>query len=269
MFRLFLAIIKAKLGMAPDAILAKKNEYDRIINSGYHMKLGGQNNIVILPPGDKTLKISLRKDQSDLLVFDSVWIRGDYRKPLELILDKAPADNELVIVDAGANIGLTSLYFQHNLPNAKIYALEPDPDNFKVMTRNIEANHLSNIHALNVALWYKDGSLHLNSDFRDGEAWSISVSDQGQGMDCQGVTIDHLIDQYQLEKIDLLKIDIEGSEKYLFDDESLLGWLAKVKLMVIEIHDEVADRLKIEERLKSHGLQIMQDGYNTICYRDE
>lgn len=264
------SVIKTKCGFEADEILARKSYFDGLINVGFFPKYVGKGMISISTSNQSGPVMYVRKKSSDLQVFDSVWVRQDYGKPVDLLKKNVEPNDKPTIIDAGANIGLTSLYLNKFFPEAKIIALEPDPGNFKALSRNLAFNKISNILPIEAALWPTNEKVYLNNDFRDGKEWSISVSEKkdNRGKAVVGMTIPKLMENHNLDYIDLLKIDIEGGEKQLFENTAKLDWLSKVKLLVIEIHDELEIREGIESTLKIKGFSLSSDGYNTICIND-
>ena len=109
----------------------------------------------------------LRNQTSDVETFRQVFIHKEY----DFVLEKPPQ----LIVDAGANIGLASLYFASKYPDAKIIAIEPEASNYELLQRNVEP--YTNIIALQSALWHEDGKV-LISDSGGGH-WAFVTRDIG------------------------------------------------------------------------------------------
>jgi FkbM family methyltransferase len=171
--------------------------------------------------------VHLRLRTSDVSVFEEIILNGEY--------SFAPPTAPRVIVDAGANIGLTSVYFANRFPHAKIIALEPEQANFRMLRKN--ARYYENIHPVEAALWKENTSLSL-SDPGAG-SWGFQTherTDQNAASPLvDAVTLDRLMHLHQCEHIDVLKIDIEGSEKEIF--ESCEPWIGKVGMIMVELHD--------------------------------
>ncbi len=143
-------------------------------------------------------------------------------------------------MDAGANIGLSSIYFANKYPKARIIAIEPEISNYKLLEKNIMP--YKNISALNVALWNKNERISL-VDPGLGK-WGFMTANEGQKNDIfesntchkvQGLTIARIMSMNNLEQIDILKIDIEGAEKEVFTDSS--HWIEKINILIIELHE--------------------------------
>lgn len=164
----------------------------------------------------------LRKGTTDLKVFVEIFIFGAY--------DIDPGFTPEVIIDAGANIGLSAVLFANKYPDAKIIAIEPDSGNYRQLIRNTE--NYKNIIPVLGGIWNRNTKLNTSS----GAEWSVMVSDAGVGGEINGFSIDELMKKYNLEEIDILKLDIEGSEAVVFES-GYETWLPKVRILIVEIHD--------------------------------
>jgi FkbM family methyltransferase len=168
------------------------------------------------------------------------------------------------IVDAGANIGTASMYFLENFPNARVFSIEPDPGNFSMMAKNV-GSYGSRAVPICRALWPTNEELTLKYGvFRDGGEWSTQVSSEKstQGNKVSGVSVTELMNEYSLTEIDILKIDIEGAEKHIFNSSSA-EWIAKVHCIAIELHDEEC-RQNFKDAIRPFGGTVIQLGEVTI-----
>lgn len=202
------------------------------------------------------LKVLVRRKTSDLKVFQSVILHHEYKLVAEHFLKNG--NPVTVILDAGANIGVTSLYFKNFFPHAKIIALEPDPANFNWLKKNIDLNNYDNIACVQSALWTKEASLKIVDTFRDGEHWSLSVEETlaREGDIVQGTSLPSLLNKFGVREVDIFKIDIEGTERYLFNNTQFVNTIADhVKSMVIEIHDEYNIRPVIYSAMQQNGFE--------------
>lgn len=191
--------------------------------------------IKLAAPGSGA-SLTVRLGTSDVQVFNDIYLRREY----EWNLNSSPK----VIVDAGAYTGLSTSFFAAKYPEATVIAIEPDKDNFKLLVRN--TTRFKNVHAVHAALWAESGSVSL-MDPGSG-AWGLrllessgpaTVTNEPDGgtrsRPIRAVTISDILRDYCLEKIDLLKVDVEGSEKEIFADAR--AWIASVDAICIELHD--------------------------------
>lgn len=169
----------------------------------------------------------VRGGTSDPLIFFSIFILKEY--PLKGI----EYAKSLNIIDAGANVGYSSVYFAHHFPDAKIIAIEPDKENFDMLIRNTSV--YPNIVNLRSALWNSCSDLYITNP--NSEKWShrLGVANSYTKEEIiKSVTIEEIKSLYSFDLIDLLKIDIEGGEKELFAKN--YDWLNSVRRIMIEVH---------------------------------
>jgi FkbM family methyltransferase len=168
--------------------------------------------------------LSLRKNGSDKAVFEQVFLDGDY----DLDLSFAPG----TIIDAGANIGLFSALMKNRFPQARFFCIEPDEANCHQLRKNLAG--YSQVDILCAALWKETTTLKIVNRFKDNPS-AYSVAEDPEGL-VEAIRIDQIMQRYELKRIDLLKIDIEGAESTVFS-ENYAQWLPKVRMIVIELHD--------------------------------
>jgi FkbM family methyltransferase len=162
----------------------------------------------------------VRRTRTDRHVFQQVFDRRDY---------DIPALSELkprVIVDAGAHAGFTSVFFANMFSGAVIHSIEPHPGNFELLSRN--AKPYPNIKPLNAALWFQQGSVSLANPDADSSAFQFHA-----GSSVNAVTVDDVVPD---GSIDILKMDVEGAERGIFEQRP--AWLSRVRALLIETHDQ-------------------------------
>ena len=172
--------------------------------------------------------VTIRPGTSDLRCLGKVFVDYEYVIPFEI--------NPRLIVDAGANIGLATLFFSSKFPGAKIIAIEPEQSNYELLVRNCSG--MMNVTPRCAAVWNTDTSLQIANP--DAEKWSFTVTPgtlNGSGI--KALTIPQVLAQSGYDTIDILKLDIEGAERELFRD-GCEEWLPRVKLIIIELHDRYA-----------------------------
>ena len=173
-------------------------------------------------------RVTIRPGTSDLRCLSKIFVDYEYVVPFEV--------NPRLIVDAGANIGLATLYFSSKFPGTKIIALEPEPSNYDLLVRNCSG--MTNVTTLHAAVWNTDTPLHIANP--DAEKWAYTVTAgtlNGSGI--KALTIPQILAQSGHDTIDILKLDIEGAERELFRD-GCEEWLPRVKMIIIELHDRHA-----------------------------
>lgn len=175
----------------------------------------------------------LRKNSSDILTFHQIFTFKEYGMNLGFV--------PKFIVDAGANIGLSAVFFTNKFPDATIVAVEPEKSNFEMLLKN--TNKFENIFCVKKAI---SNQSDLSFDVVDkgfgnwGFVTQVKNNSQLEKVVDQvdSLTIDEILVYYKLECLDLLKIDIEGAEKNLFES-NYENWLPKTKCIIIELHDGI------------------------------
>jgi len=202
--------------------------------------------------------VALRLRTSDVSIFEDIIIRGQYALSL-------PFEPE-TIVDAGANIGLASVYYANRYPNARIVAVEPEPSNFDVLLRNVSS--YSNIFPVRAALWHRNGHVALNGEQGPDAAKSkvgFTVGN-GDGLPVRAITIPTLMQEAHISSIHLLKVDIEGAEREVFANAS--GWMGAVSCLAIELHDRFKEGCRAAVSSATKGFIESQVGEITLYVRE-
>jgi FkbM family methyltransferase len=142
------------------------------------------------------------------------------------------------IVDAGANIGCSAVYFSELFPKARIISIEPSKGNFELLEMN--TRDLPQVHRMQAALWPRDVDLEIID--RGEGAWSLQVGEispaPGDGASSEripGLTLDEIRKRCDVDVIDILKVDIEGGEREVFAAGG--GLLRDVNVLIVETHD--------------------------------
>jgi FkbM family methyltransferase len=170
-------------------------------------------------------EILLRLGTTDVAAFQHVFIDHEY--------DFGLARQPSIIVDAGANVGMSAAWFSLRYPAAKIVAIEPEPTNFDVLRKN--AKLFPEIIPINAALWSREGFVRIQDD--GGGHWGMRVADAkvSSGATVRSITVPALLEQLGIDQVDLLKIDCEGAECEIFEDSS--SWIDRVGVICAELHD--------------------------------
>ncbi len=169
----------------------------------------------------------IRKNTSDLSVFKDVFVKKDFKLPIKM--------SPKIIIDAGAYTGYSSLYFHSKYPNSKIIAIEPEKSNFEILKKNLQ--NIKNILLVNAGLWNKNAFLKIINR-KTGKWGFITKEVKKSEADIKAITMNKILKNFSINKIDILKIDIEGSEKELFS-KNYENWINKVNIIIIEFHERI------------------------------
>ncbi|MDJ1484880.1 FkbM family methyltransferase [Cytophagaceae bacterium YF14B1] len=216
--------------------------------------------------GSKANEIYLRKfPSSDQWVYSQVFIYRQYQPVIDMMLKEYTKDSQLTIIDAGANVGMSTLYFKSIFPNAKIISIEPESGNFQRLKKNIAVNDFADIISIQSALWYREAYLAV-IESGDKREWAFSVEETEDKSLLKGYDVAYYIKQLNTDKVCLLKIDIEGAERYLFDNREISAkLLSSCEYLAIEIHDNGSLRKKIYSFLEESGFEYIDSDELTIA----
>lgn len=169
-------------------------------------------------------------DPADWQIFNEVILKRSY---MGFYNDKSL---KLNILDLGGNIGLAAISFLSEFPNCTVISIEPEEANFNILLQNVAAYKERSI-AIKAAVSSASRELYVYDSFTGSHGFRTSEIPIEEAMSVvRGVTINEIIEENKWDRIDILKIDIEGAEFELFSKNT--EWLNKVKLLIIETHDK-------------------------------
>jgi len=165
-----------------------------------------------------------------LLLTDVATFLPTYKEIFEHEIYKFRADSEFPkILDCGANIGLSVIYFKSLYPQSRIVAFEPDPKLGEVLAANLESFKIQDVEVINKAVWSVNTTLEFFSEGSDSGRLSESI----EGASRLSVETIRLA-EFLHETVDFLKMDIEGAETEVLSDVN--DMLCNVKNIFIEYH---------------------------------
>lgn len=187
-----------------------------------------ENALIILKLKGLSHNIYLRNRTYDTNIFYQIFIEEELEMKYNGRINN--------ILDLGANIGLSTLFFLRKYPETSIISVEPDLNNFKVLERN--TCNYGNVKRLNSGIYGKNCTLYL-VDIGEGEA-SYRVLEFSNGYriinEVNCIDISTLKLRYGIGQLDIIKMDIEGSESSCLIANSH-DWLNQTKYLLVEIHD--------------------------------
>ena len=181
--------------------------------------------------------VLVRPCDSDVFVLSQIFGWHDYRIPahasraLRLLSAEWLSEGMTpVIVDGGANVGYSARYFAMEYPEARVIAVEPDPNSFSVLVETSKGcPRITPVHG---ALWSADGEARLST--REGWSWAGIVNDEA-GAAVPAFRIEALLARCPKARLLILKLDVEGAEKEICAASTDI--LRGVPCIVLEPHD--------------------------------
>jgi FkbM family methyltransferase len=181
------------------------------------------NGLVRVPVPGRKRRVWLRPGTVDQAVYDDVFLNGECRPPDGL-------NSADFVIDAGAHIGLSSVFFAMAFPRARIAAVEPDAENLRILRLNTVDLPQVTVHE--GGLWGRTGSLRIANPAAG--SWAFQLEEGGQ---LRAWTVDELCVHHGITRIDLLKLDVEGAEVEVFGTAE--GWIDRVDGLIVELHDRL------------------------------
>lgn len=198
----------------------------------------------------------------NLLVPDVPSLLSAYRAIFrDRVYDFVPRNDPPRIIDCGANIGLSVLYFKRRFPRARITAFEADPGIFRYLEQNLRENGAGDVELVNKAVWPSEMTVSFSPDGADAGRVDANSSDAA----ALQVPAVRLRPWLEPGPVDFLKVDIEGAEV-----EVILGcgeMLGVVDSMYIEYHSIIGHPQRLGEMLQTcerAGFRVYLDSCNPL-----
>lgn len=212
------------------------------------------------------ISIAVGKNPDKLLLKNGIELYAPKNHPLiemfsEIFIQNVYTPSNFQIgpndigIDIGANIGIFSLFAAkatHNL----VYAFEPFTENIKYLSKNMHANGIKNVLVNKLAVSDKIGinKLYLNYNPAGNILSYHSIEGEREYIEVQTTTLQSILDNNNLEQVDFLKMDCEGSEGIILMSTPK-EYLRKIRKITMEFHDNVSllKHNEIQELLEEAG----------------
>ncbi|MBV9110977.1 MAG: FkbM family methyltransferase [Gemmatimonadetes bacterium] len=219
--------------------------------------------LATLHPAGAAHPLLLRRGSADALVFQQIFVQREYA-----CLDGLRGVE--TVIDLGADAGYSAAWCLSRFPAARVLAVEPDADNFTLLSRNV-APYGDRALPLRAGVWTHSAGLKMEETaYRGGGEWARQVREArpGETADVPGLDLPALIDQTGAERISLLKMDVEGAEAAIFAGSC--DWLERVDALAVELHDDSAfgnATAAFERAISGRGFTVSRCGELTVCLR--
>lgn len=165
-----------------------------------------------------------------------------------------------LILDCGANIGLSVLHYKNLFPKSRIIAFEPDPLFAPALKQNVHQNNLADTKVIEAAVWSQNGTMPWISEGADGSRIIENYKDDSEAISVRTIDLKEYLDQ----EIDLLKLDIEGAEYAVV--KHISNSLGMVKNIIVECHINQSTLVPFGDLLKilaSAGFEVYFNTFGT------
>jgi len=179
---------------------------------------------------------------------DPVSFAYAYEQIMLMKIYKLPSESAPRIIDCGANVGIASIYWADQFPDAEIIAVEADPVIFKYLEKNVRSGRFDNVRLINSAVWHQNGRIQFLPDNADSGGIADCLNDDLRAsrgeIEVETVRLSSLVAE---RHVDLLKIDIEGAECELILKER--HCLKYVQRVFVEYHSMANQSQRLHELL--------------------
>ena len=207
-----------------------KKEKAQSIRSGF---LKSSSPLVVSLPSPLKSKIVIPSEfliYDGVHLYDGIYLKNEYHQEL---LEKG-----MNVIDIGAHIGAYTILAAEKIgEDGKVLSIEPEPKNYKQLLENIKLNNFQNVIPKNIALSDHEGVEKLYLNFYTTSHSLVIKNDNTFSIEVRVKTLDKLLEEIGLDKIDFIKIDAEGVElEILKGAEKTLKRNPKVKMAIAAYH---------------------------------
>ncbi len=177
-----------------------------------------------------------------------------------------------VVLDCGGHIGSFSIFAKKINPQSQIWIMEPVGGNRDLLAKNIAANNLQNITVIPFALYGQNGTFYIDLSGKQFDALNISSEKPAHEdfLQVEALTLPEVINRYQVPRIDLLKMDVEGSEYNIFE-RSMPTFSSSVRRVIMEFHPagDTAKRNQLVGMLSQGGFELIYETKNILGFKNK
>lgn len=201
--------------------------------------------------------VYIRNQVYDQSTFQQIFVNREY----DFEFEGRPSR----IIDAGANIGLAAVYFANRFPSARIVCIEPESENFQLLQKNIA--QYPNVTAVQAGVWSRSAFLKIHDHGLGNWGFTVEECNAGEAGALKAVSIQDVMKQHKFDTVDIIKMDIEGSEKEVLEAGDHDQWLSVCGTLVIELHDRMkkGTSAALFRAMLPYEVQVEQVGENFLC----
>jgi len=160
-------------------------------------------------------------------IYKEIYLEGVY-------VDIFNQKKDMTIIDVGANIGIVTQYMRDYAK--KVYAIEPSPEHFEALKKNVEFNKWDNVEAFECAISSIDGEAELSQFEANRTSHSLAIDHGGKKVTVKTKRFDTFFRENKIDKVDFVKFDVEGAEDMILRSEGFKNVADKIKAIEVEFH---------------------------------
>ncbi len=209
---------------------------------------------------------------ADRAIVEQIFTQQDYsvehwahgRLLLRLHDEVSRAGLAPLILDAGANIGASAVYFAAEYPGSVVYAIEPEPNNAALLRMNCAGR---NVRIFEGAVGAEDGTMFLVDPGLGDFGYRVESAGEIEVPVSSVATLMREVDRSQMFPL-IFKIDIEGGEARLFEKNT--EWVDDFPLIVVELHDWLlpfqGSSRNFLKTIAAREFEVVHRGENLFCF---
>lgn len=211
------------------------------------------------------LRLRIKPRSGESFTFYEIMVRHDY------LNDGITLRPGATVVDIGANIGAFAVMAASIVgPRGRVIAFEPIPETFERLRENVALSGLGQVECRRAAIDAEEGEIALRVTARSSQATAHRLKWLGDDQHARTetapcLTLNRVFEEYQIDRINLLKVDCEGSEYGIFDSLDP-GLAARIDQVAMEVHAvEGKSPERLGERLRTLGFDL-RCGYPWVAF---
>jgi FkbM family methyltransferase len=225
-------------------------DFNKLMSKIFLIKL---ETIIKLPRG---IKVYLTDFAEMIDSIDRLFIHKEYFHFPEFIPKR-----DWIILDIGANLGWVALFYAKITQKGLVIAIEPNPYALSILKANCSLNHVGNLKIIEVALSDNKGIINLYlhpknkitrvASFYEEHVKKFAYTKETHVIQVITITLDDLLKELKLKKVDLVKIDTEGAELQILKGSINSLKSKKISKLIIEVHKDITSVKEVLDFLKS------------------
>ncbi len=159
---------------------------------------------------------------------------------------------DMTILEVGGNVGAVTLYLSRFAKS--LYVMEPSTQHLEVLHKTVEYNKLDNVTIIPKALDAVDGERTFYENDKNNTMFSLKQTfpvSKEETVQC--ASLSSILDEYNIDCVDFMKLDVEGSEIDILTSESFRKESGRIKSLLIEYHTWAGDRSELEKALTQNN----------------
>jgi FkbM family methyltransferase len=198
-------------------------------------------------------RFQVRVNTSDRFIVWEIWQAKVYDDTL------LPIRPEDVVVDIGAHIGAFAVRAARLAHRGQVYAYEASSSNYALLMKNRQLNGLENLHIKNRAISNQHGMMPFYTVAENGGLGSLVQTTNDSREQVQAMPFTDIISENAIERIDLLKVDVEGAEYDILLNcpEDMLSRVQRVVMEYHEFRGEERSHRDLVKLLEAHGFRVV------------